>query len=122
MSESPEAKKRRTAARPTISVRPLFVSQETAFVVLGITPRKFLDLVVPMCRDSVVRIGKSALIPADVAEGRLLALAARGASANPTTATARGDGDGDGDGKNDDGEGAQTVDEILRRLGRQRTP
>jgi len=52
----------------------LFVSQETAFALLGITPRKFRDLLVPLCRSSVVRIGKSALIPVDVAEGTLRAL------------------------------------------------
>ena len=119
MSASAAPKKRRTSARPTISVRPLFVSQETAFVVLGITPRKFLDLVVPMCLDSVVRIGKSALIPADVAEGKLLALAARGATTNPTATTERADGEANDD---YDGDGVQTADQILRGLGRRRTP
>ncbi len=62
--------------RPPLVVRPLFVSQDTAFAVLGIAPRKFREVLVPMCRGFVVRVGKSALIPVDVAEDKLRSLAA----------------------------------------------
>ncbi len=67
-----------------------------------------------MCRDSVVRIGKSALIPAEVAERRLCALASDRGGEDPALdsepANARDDEDDE----------PQTADEILRALGRQR--
>jgi hypothetical protein len=40
---------RRLKSRPPIVVRPLFVSQDSAFALLGITARKFLELVAPRC-------------------------------------------------------------------------
>jgi hypothetical protein len=91
----------------------LFVSQETAFVMLGITSRKFREIVVPLCRGSVVRVGKSALIPADVAEERLKALAddSMEFAADPETHAA-----GDGRGTTE----PQTLSEILRAVGRER--
>ena len=100
--------------RPTLLVRPLFVSQDNSFAILGITPRKFREVVVPMCRDAVVRIGKSALVPTDIAERRLCALASgRGAEdLGPAIEPANDRDDNDDE--------TQTVDEILRALGRQR--
>jgi hypothetical protein len=101
-------------ARPALVVRPLFVSQETAFAVLGITPRKFRELLVPLCRGSVVRVGKSALIPADVAEGTLRSLAVGGIGGD-----AQDDPEPTNDRADDDDE-LQTADDILRALGRRR--
>lgn len=109
-----DPRKRTIKTRPPLVVRPLFVSQETAFAVLGITPRKFRELLVPLCSGSVVRVGKSALIPADVAEGTLRSLSADAAS---------GEADDGPDAANDaavDDEKVQTADDILRALGRRR--
>ncbi len=114
MIPSREPKKRAIKARPALVVRPIFVSQETAFAVLDITPRKFREWLVPLCRESVVRMGKSALIPADVAEGKLRGLAVKAAV---------GDVDDNPDPPQDeptDGEELQTVDAILHALGRRR--
>jgi hypothetical protein len=100
-------------ARPPLVVRPVFVSQETAFAVLGITPRKFREVLVPMCHGFVVRVGKSALIPVDVAEGKLCLLAVDGHAVDAE------DGPGLTDEPPDD-EQPQTVDAILHALGRRR--
>jgi hypothetical protein len=51
------------------------VSQETAFQVLGLPPRKFLDEVAPLCPDDVIRVGRTVLLPIDVAEAALRTLA-----------------------------------------------
>jgi hypothetical protein len=66
---------RRRKPRPPLVVRPSFVSQDTSFAVLGLTPRKFLDLLVPRCGGEVVRIGRTVLVPLEVAEARLRCLA-----------------------------------------------
>lgn len=66
---------RRRKPRPPLVVRPSFVSQDTAFAVLGLTARKFLDLVVPRCRGDVVRVGRTVLLPIEVAETTLRCLA-----------------------------------------------
>jgi hypothetical protein len=106
------SKRRHMRARPALIVRPLFVSQETAFAVLGITPRKFLESVVPMCTGFVVRVGRSALVPADVAEEALRGRATRTGSEDPELTTHLEDADGE----------LQTADEILRVIGRKRIP
>ena len=100
-------------ARPALVVRPLFVSQETAFALLGISPRKFRDLLVPLCRDAVVRMGKSALIPVDVAEDTLreLAVGAKVGEGGEAEEAAPGPEDDDD---------VHTADDILRALGRRR--
>ncbi len=54
--------------RPPIVLRPSFVSQETALTILGLTPRKFLDVLVPRCRREVVRVGRTVLVPTEAAE------------------------------------------------------
>lgn len=112
MTPSRDPKKRPIKARPAFVVRPLFVSQETAFAVLGITPRRFREWLVPLCRDSVVRMGKTALIPADVAEEKLRGL----------TVDAGGDATDDPDLVRNDPrqDELQTVDAILHALGRRR--
>ncbi len=61
--------------RPPIFLRPSFVSQETAFTVLGLPPRKFLDVLVPRCRGEVVRVGRTVLVPTEAAELALRSLA-----------------------------------------------
>jgi hypothetical protein len=99
--------------RPPLVVRPLFVSQDTAFAVLGIAPRKFREVLVPMCRGFVVRVGKSALIPVDVAEDKLRSLAA-----GPEGVDEEHDRELMEDTPDD--EQPQTADAILHALGRRR--
>jgi hypothetical protein len=84
-------------------VRPSFVSQDTSFAVLGLTPRKFLDLLVPRCRGDVVRVGRTILLPIEVAEAALHAMAG-----NSTEVEAELD---------DDDAQPTSVDEILASVG-----
>jgi hypothetical protein len=89
-------------------VRPSFVSQETAFTVLGLTPRKFLDVLVPRCAADVVRVGRTVLVPTEAAEVALRSLTGDGAP------SAQDDGS--------DREDAQpaTVDAVLASVGMHR--
>jgi hypothetical protein len=64
----------RRAEAPLI-VRASFVSQETCLAVLGIKTRKFLEVLVPLCGRNVIRVGRTVLVPIDVAEAALLDLA-----------------------------------------------
>jgi hypothetical protein len=61
--------------RPPIVVRPSFVSQVTAPVLLGLCTRKFLEVLVPKCEGEVVRVGRTVLIPLEVAETALRSMA-----------------------------------------------
>lgn len=45
---------------------------------MGLSPRKFLEVLVPKCAGDVVRVGRTVLIPLDVAEGALRALSTGG--------------------------------------------
>jgi hypothetical protein len=67
--------------RPPVTLRPSYVSQETSFAVLGLPPRKFLEVLVPRCREEVVRVGRTVLLPVEVAEAALRSLRAE---ASPT--------------------------------------
>jgi hypothetical protein len=91
--------------RASIVVRPSFVSQETAFTVLGLAPRKFLDVLVPRCRADVVRVGRTVLLPTEVAEVALRSLTADRATTPE---------------HNDDDEQPATVDAILASVGMHR--
>jgi hypothetical protein len=68
---------RPTKPRPPIVVRPSFVSDETTFAVLGITPRKFREQVVPKC-ERVSRIGHTVAVELEEAERVMRSLAAAG--------------------------------------------
>jgi hypothetical protein len=92
--------------RPVLVLRASFVSQETSFAVLGLTPRKFLDLLVPRCRGEVVRVGRTVLVPLEVAEARLRSLAGDSAAVE-----AQHD--------DDDGQPA-SVDQVLASVGMRR--
>jgi hypothetical protein len=89
--------------RPDLVLRPSFVSQENAFAVLGLTPRKFLDEVVPLCHGSVARMGRTALVPIEVAEAVLRSLA----SASPDAEAGRDCDDGQ----------PTSVDQVLASVG-----
>jgi hypothetical protein len=98
--------------RPPIVVRPSFVSQETAFAVLGLTPRKFLDVLVPRCRDEVVRVGRTVLVPTETAELALRSLTDDHAASAPDLDPTSHDGDHE--------ESPATVDAILASVGMHR--
>ena len=98
---------RNRTPRPPVVVRPSFVSQETAFTVLGLTSRKFLDVLVPRCRADVVRVGRTVLLPTEVAE-----VALRSLTGDHATATPEHDADDD--------EQPVTVDSILASVGMHR--
>jgi hypothetical protein len=87
-------------------VRPSFVSQDTAFAVLGLTPRKFLDLVVSRCRGDVVRVGRTVLLPIEAAEATLRSLAGD----SPEVEAQRDDDDGQ----------PVSVDQLLASVGMRR--
>ena len=94
--------------RGVVPLAAVFVSQETCLAVLGVDARRYLELVVPLCKGDVSAIGKLRLVPLDVAEAAIRALAKAG------------------DNETDDGAAAvdpgepRTVDEVLARLGWER--
>jgi hypothetical protein len=65
---------RQRKPRPPVVIRPSFVSQDSSPALLGLCARKFLDVLVPRCASDVVRVGRTVLIPLDVAEGALRSL------------------------------------------------
>jgi len=95
--------RRAREARPPLVVRPSFVSQETAYAILGIPPRKFLDVIVPTCAGTVIRVGRSVLITLEAAENALRQRSTRT----------------DGHISEDDRDGAQatSVDAVLASVG-----
>jgi len=68
-----QARTRRSV--PPVVMRPSFVSQSTTLALLGLCPRKFLEVLVPKCKADVIRVGRTVLIPLDVAEATLRTLA-----------------------------------------------
>jgi hypothetical protein len=94
---------------PPVVVRPSFVSQDSSPALLGLSPRKFLEVLVPKCAGDVVRVGRTVLIPLDAAEGALRALSTGGE-----------DNDLDSTG-NDDGVTPFSVDAVLATVGMRRT-
>jgi hypothetical protein len=94
--------------RSPVVVRPSFVSQDSSPALLGLSPRKFLDVLVPKCTGDVVRIGRTVLVPLDVAEGALRALSTGGDDAL----------DSSGD---EDGVTPVSVDAVLATIGMRRT-
>jgi hypothetical protein len=93
--------------RPAMVVRPSFVSQENCFAVLGVTPRKYLELIVPGC-DHASRLGKTVCVPLDEAEHAVLAMAVVGDE------TAKDDVE-----RGDDDQ-PRSIDDVLRAVGRER--
>jgi hypothetical protein len=77
---------RQRKPRPPVVVRPSFVSQDSSPALPGLAPRKFLEVLVPKCAGDVVRVGRTVLIPLDVAEGALRALSTGGDSDTESTA------------------------------------
>jgi len=94
--------RRERKPRPAIAVRPSFVSQENTLVVLGVDARRYLEHVVPLAHDTVVRLGKLRLLPIDVAESALLRLASTSPAGDAT-----------------DDEQPSTAGEVLAVLGRE---
>lgn len=69
---------RQRKPRPPVVVRPSFVSQDSSPALLGLCARKFLDVLVPRCTGDIVRVGRTVLVPLDVAEAALRALSTDG--------------------------------------------
>jgi hypothetical protein len=61
---------------PPVVVRPSFVSQDSSPALLGLSPRKFLEVIVPKCAGDVVRVGRTVLLPIEAAEAALRSLRA----------------------------------------------
>jgi hypothetical protein len=99
--------KRELRPRAPVVVRPTHVSQLTCEAVLGIDPRRYLEVLVPHCAH-VATVGKLRIISLEDAEEALRALSK--SSAEPAAT----------DNAVED-EGPATADEFLSRLGRRRT-
>jgi hypothetical protein len=94
--------------RPLVVVRPSFVSQDSSPALLGLSARKFLEVLVPKCAGDVVRVGRTVLIPLDAAERALRAL------------STGGDNDLDATG-GDESATPLSVDAVLATVGMRRT-
>jgi hypothetical protein len=99
---------RQRKPRPPVIVRPSFVSQDSSPALLGLCARKFLDVLVPRCAGDVVRVGRTVLIPLDVAEGALQALSTGGDDNTNSTA-------------NDESAMPTSVDAVLASVGMRRS-
>ncbi|MGH7439084.1 MAG: hypothetical protein ACRENE_25630 [Polyangiaceae bacterium] len=76
---------------------------------LGLSARKFLEVLAPRCAGDVVRVGRTVLIPLDAAEGALRAMSTRGEN-------------GDLDATADDNDAnSHSVDAVLATVGMRRT-
>jgi hypothetical protein len=53
-----------SSPRPSVVVRPSFVSNETALAIGGIVARKFIERIVPRCRE-VTRLGHTVMVSID---------------------------------------------------------
>jgi hypothetical protein len=69
--------------RAPIVAAAQFVSQLTCLVLLGVDPRRFLDLVVPVCRPDVVRVGRLRLVPLEVAVQAIRSMTTEDEGAEP---------------------------------------
>lgn len=72
----PARRKRALRPRPPVPVAAAMVSQLTALALLGVDPRRYLDLVIPKCSGHVTALGKLRLVPLDIAVAKLSELAA----------------------------------------------
>jgi hypothetical protein len=100
-------RKRALSAKPALAVRPLTVTPDTAFTILGITPRVFRERLVPHCRDVAYVTPRTPLVPLDEVERVLRDLAVRDGAV-----AAANDDDRDDE--------PMTADAVLARLGRRR--
>jgi len=89
---------------PELAPRPVMVSQLTALVVLGVTPRRFRELVLEHGIRHA-RLGKLVLVAVDDWLTAMAKLSTQPEATQPATSTST----------------APTVDDYLRRLGRVRT-
>jgi hypothetical protein len=53
---------RRVRPRAPVAVAAAYVSQLTSLQLLGVDPRRYLDVVVPACRPEVAHVGKLRLV------------------------------------------------------------
>ena len=89
-------------------MRPSFVSDETCFAVLGIVARKFRERIVPEC-ERVTRIGHTVVVELSEAERAMRELGA----------TTEAEGTEQDQGEDDDDQ-PTSVDDVLRRIGKER--
>jgi len=67
--------RRHLKPRAPLTVAAAMVSQLTCLVLLGIDPRRYLELLLPLCAGQVTALGKLRLVPLDVAVAKLGELA-----------------------------------------------
>jgi hypothetical protein len=101
--------KRAVKPRAPVVVRPAHVSQLNCEAILGIDPRRFLELLVPRCAHVSI-VGKLRVISVEDADDALRSLATDSSELAATEVDVNGDDDEIG-----------TADDVLRRLGRRRT-
>ena len=64
------------AARSPATTHPEFVTEDNCFEILGLNARQFRKYIVPLCAKSVVKIGRTHIVPTDCVRKRLEELAA----------------------------------------------
>jgi hypothetical protein len=107
MANAPTPRQHRP--RAPVAMRPSFVSQENCAAILGVNARRYLERVVPRCKDRVISVGKLRLIAIDDAEAALRGLAASAGTSS------------DDEGDEPQERQPQTTEEVLAMLGLERT-
>jgi hypothetical protein len=102
------AKRRTLRPRPSVVVRPSYISNETCFAIGSIVARKFVELIVPKCHE-VTRLGRTVMVPIDEFERVVRELGQVDVDA--------GEGES-AEGPADDE--PRSVDDVLRRIGKER--
>jgi len=70
--------KRSVKPRAPVAIAPAMVSQLNCEPLLAVDPRRYLDLVLPLCKGHVIPVGKLRLVPLDVAVDALRGLTVYG--------------------------------------------
>lgn len=112
MQDTSPPRRRKLRPRAPVAIAAAMVSQLNCEALLGMDSRRYLDLLLPICKGAVVRLGKLRLIPLDVAVARLRALS----TVAPVDAPVAGDGD-----DQDQDPQPESADAFLASIGRRRT-
>lgn len=101
----PAPRKRALRLRTPLTCTAALVSQLTSLALLGVDPRRYLDVVVPACRPDVIHVGRLRLVELSRAVEVLRSMAAADAPASGET--------------DDDDDQLTTPDAVLRAWGRE---